>query len=81
MSEFTGARRVREGEVTRTLTMGERRAFAMGATTKGVTVVLTDSGYRALAVRHWATHCPQARDGDVMHAPVGTETCSTCPPR
>lgn len=47
MSEFTGARRVREGETTRALTMGERYAFGMGAPMK-VTVVLTDCGYRVV---------------------------------
>lgn len=47
MSEFTGARRVREGEETRALTFGERHAFGMGAPME-VEVVLTDVGYRVV---------------------------------
>ena len=47
MGEFTGARRVREGEQTRALTFGERNAFAMGAP-MAVEVVLTNFGYRVV---------------------------------
>ena len=48
MSEFTwGARRVRDDETTRALTMGERHQFGMGAPME-VEVVLTDFGYRVV---------------------------------
>jgi hypothetical protein len=49
MEAWPGARRVAQGEATRPLTMGERALFAAGAPMGGVTVVLCDAGYRALA--------------------------------